>query len=521
MLASASGEEARGDQAQKWFQKAIELSGPEGPVQTLFFKKAVSNLSGRRYHGEKLDLSLRQAEIPTFVYARTAHRQITDMILGQAHCNQDVSDRRVRFPVSALSGARGSVELTGDMTVALDITAVLTLSHLGILRQVIDHFHHIVLASRTLGLLFAERQFLRVQQPSQIAKASRLQVLISSGQLKLLRRLGRKRTPAGKEIGEDLVALLEAARANGLVVRSAPVMKLGSYLEESADMGAYSDELTDMLSVLSFLSNEGKIDAETTRKAARYLHQVDRGWSSAHRIEASSTLYLDDLAVTYLDFVELFEPLTRAVDAVYVDEGVKETSTQTIRFGEQVNHLLDEIESIRSALVYGIESGRIIFSARHFPEQEGKDEEEDMFASAPTLDLLSDLTGIDAVVTDDRFLNKLPAWTDGTKHSASAASTIDVLAELRRTGKFDEGTYWAARDKLRRSGFYAMPLEVNELVYHVTAAAIDNLHLRESPELWAIRESIAMPILNNAFVIAETPWLTNMRFVILKAIHQV
>ncbi|MCA1494203.1 hypothetical protein I6F11_25220 [Ensifer sp. NBAIM29] len=144
---------------------------------------------------------------------------------------------------------------------ALDITALITLHYLGSLEQTLAFLDNIVIAPRTLSFLFAERQFLRIQQPLEVAKAQRIQTLISAGRLRVVHETDGRLTAAGKEIGADLVALVDAAKTNGgLVVRSAPIFKLGSYLEEVADVGAYASQLTDTLSVLSFLIEQGKLD---------------------------------------------------------------------------------------------------------------------------------------------------------------------------------------------------------------------------------------------------------------------
>jgi hypothetical protein len=133
-----------------------------------------------------------------------------------------------------------------------------------------------------LSTLFIERQFLRVTQPSEMAKAGRVSDLIGSGGLKTISEDKDVISAESKEIGQDLATLLALAkRDSALVVRSAPVSKLGTFLEESADMSVHSAILADTHAVLSFLAQTGAIDADQIQSGTDYLYQVDKGWSAA------------------------------------------------------------------------------------------------------------------------------------------------------------------------------------------------------------------------------------------------
>jgi hypothetical protein len=127
----------------------------------------------------------------------------------------------------------------------LDITSIVTLDYLGLLEKAMAHFEHVIIAPRTLSMLFLERQFIKFHQPSEMAKAQRLQALIAAGRLKVIASETAPASPRVKEIGSELVALLSTAgRDGGLVVRSAPVFKVGSFLEEQADMSGDNGVLT-------------------------------------------------------------------------------------------------------------------------------------------------------------------------------------------------------------------------------------------------------------------------------------
>ncbi|TPN83201.1 hypothetical protein FJ987_17275 [Mesorhizobium sp. CU2] len=521
MLATERGEEDHGSQAHEWFQKAVALSGPTGPVQAVSLRELIDHTSGWRERTEKVDRAFRHAEVPAFMAAQAVRRRLLDLTLGQASRNLDTQDSRLSFPVFAFSGAKPGVELNVGETAAFDITALITLEYLGLLDEALNHFGRVTISPRTLTLLFAERQFIRVQQPSRVAKARRIQALIAAGRLKVVVRRDSQRTAANKEIGEEMATLLDtAATDGGLVVRSAPVIKLGSYLDETADMSRYAAVLTDTHAVLALLSAEGKIEEGTRRSAEAYLNHVDKRWTAAPTINLSTRLYLDDLTVTYLDYLGLLDALTGFVGNVFIHEDVSDQIQQTLRYSEHTGELLGAIEHIRGALAAGIQSGRVVFSSRQSSAESADEKGEDPGDFSPTLDLLSDLAGCDVAIVDDRSLNKLAKWSDKAGRTVPCANTLDILTALRKSGQIEETSYWAKRHKLRIGGFYAVALEADELIFWLEAAPRSNGTARETPELRAIRESVALPQINDAFVAQEEHWLAGVRFAIYQAIRR-
>jgi len=519
MLASNRGIEYQGPGPHAWFQKAVAGSGADGPIRQVSMREIVDTAPGWNKRVEMVDESVRRAQMPLFIAAKAIRRQLMDLTLGQALRNRDPDDRRVRFPILAFSGAQGFGPIPGDKVVAFDITSLITLDYLGLLDKVLTFFARVVIAPKTLGMLFTERQFLRFHQPSRVAYAKRIQALIGIGRLKLVSPNIAK-LPRAKEIGPDLAAFLELARRDGnLVVRSAPVFKLASFLEEKADLAEYATVLTDTSAVLAFLANSGRIDAEKQERAAVYLKQQDNGWSDPQPISATSNLYIDDLTVGTLDHVGLLDPLTRAVASVSVHADLAKETHNLLRHEEHATELLDAVERIRAALHAHIENGRVVFSARAFEESD--DEEKDGFFQSATLDLMCDFSAIDAVCADDRFLNKLAHWTDAKGKTAVSSSSLSVLAALHAAKQVNDSAYWRARHRLRAAGYYAVPLEAAELTLYLGVAPLGTEGLRETPELKAIRENLRLPQINAVFVAEEIPWLNGVRYAVCTAIRNI
>src|SRR5437667_441982 len=84
--------------------------------------------SGRAVDGE---VWLRRVQVPLFAAAKCVRRQVLDLPLGQALRNADQEDRRIRYPVFAISRARPIRDLSSAKCVAFDLTALITLDYLG------------------------------------------------------------------------------------------------------------------------------------------------------------------------------------------------------------------------------------------------------------------------------------------------------------------------------------------------------------------------------------------------------
>lgn len=519
LIATHRGEEDRSRQARDWFAKAVTLSGETGPVSRVSFKDAIDMQAGWQERVQHFDALLRRGQMPLFMVSRGVGRQVIDLTFGQALYN---STKLPSYPVMAFSGARTICDIQPSDIVAVDLTALITLTFLGVLEKTIASIERLVISPRTLNFLFGERQFIRVQQPSLVRKAKRIQALLNSGHLKMMPVSEPINTDLGKEIGRELTVMLEEARNRGaVVVRSSPVARVGSYLDETVELMDWQRNLADTHEVVKFLEGKGRLNALTVADAKTYLAVVDEGWDSGAEISGKTAVYLDDLALSYLDHAGILSALTEAADSVFVYADSVERNRQVLEHADRADELVSAIEMIRSAVSGGIENGRIAFSSRRpLGEKEG-DEFEDPLESSPTLDLLCDLRGIDVIVSDDRSMNHHPEWLDNNNRSARSACTLDILNALRGWGQLSENEFWLARHKLRTGGFYAVPVDGDELVQWLSKAVVGAGELRETPELKAIRESLLLPLIRESFVPQEEAWLDTVRLAVFQSIRQI
>src|SRR5690606_38947992 len=137
-------------------------------------------------------------------------------------------------------------------------------------------------------------------QKSRLKRAAEIRDVIAA------RRVGIVPAPVGprdtlaEEIGPDLAALIRAAQASdGVVLRPAPVHRPGLDMQD-ADMSAHMGRLTDMHALLDALVQLGVLDQTAEETAKGYFSLQDRGWASPVRPDLKRPLYIDDLALNYL-----------------------------------------------------------------------------------------------------------------------------------------------------------------------------------------------------------------------------
>lgn len=517
-LSVERGEEYQESRAHLWFQQAVALSTTEGPVQQVQLRDIVERTKGWNKSVDNIDQMISEVKVPLYLAARGLRRQPIEFILGTALRNAQASSPKEEFPVLAFAGNRLPDSLSGMRRAALDITALFTLDYLGLLEKVTDSFDTIVISPTTLGSLFFDRQSIRFHQPSLVAKATRIKQLLANGKLKVLKGGKTEAESAALQIDPDLQFLLDKARENNaVVVRSAPVHKLRSLLEEVADLSSYDDVMTDTHAALDLVRT--KVVAGAAQRAETYLKQVDKEWLSKPPITTKSTVYLDELAVTYFDHVGILKPFVETVAEVYVTQDVQNEADAILRAAELSEKLLAAIDRIRATLSSGLQKGSIVFSARKRVDSSDFDDSE-YDRRLPSLDLMSDLSGIDIVICDDRFLNKDLFWTDQSRR-VPCGNTLDLIYALNNRARISQTQKYEYLHRLRAGGYHAVPMELPELLTELSRAPLDKHGVEETPELASFRLNLTIALRSRMLSPLEGQWIDFSRMVIHQAIRSV
>jgi hypothetical protein len=505
-------EEAK-EEAHQWFRRALELSGPDGPIQRFELKDILEKHTEWTEHTRRIHEGITRGEIPLIIGTAGLRTTLVDVVLRNFTRNTGLADARRKVVVPLFSGRRVP-EAFGDVKrVALDFTALLVLGWLGILPKVFDTFNEVVLPSGIFRDLFEGRRRIREFQKSRLRRAERIQHAIASGKIKVVRTSLSRSDPLVVEVGEELAGLLRIAESsNGFVLRPAPVHKPG-ILNEDADVSPYAQRLADTHSLLMVLQDNGLTDQSTEESAKRYFALQDKGWPTPARPDPNRPLYIEGLGLNYLDFVGLVDVVFKAFSQVYIDSSTADEAAALVEYDEHTTEVLQIIDTIREAVRKAQSDGKIMYGPRRSRKSDDADDDDEAFDSS-TVNLITNLAQAEVAVIDDRALNKEPFVLDNNGHRAPAVTSLDVIEELRCRQVISDDERRALRHRLRGAGASLVPVDTEEIVVAaLRCTGSDSAELRAMKESILLARVAALPRFPS-----EVPWFASTMVAIKNAI---
>ena len=396
-----------------WLAKAAALSPESGPVKTVGLRELVEEWMPKHQESRRTaeELWLR-GEAPLHLVANSLNIPLSILLIDLPRRNERTQDGRRRTMIPIMSGARQPIALQPEWILGFDISSLMVLAHLGLLKETIESFRRVIIAPDTMVVLLNERNQVRFHQPSMVKRAEEIRHLIDRGVLRVEYELPNPPEGLVQEVGRDFAQLLAAAqRDQGYVVRPRPVTKLRSFLGEEADLGDNEGLILSTVELEQLLYENGTLDSATHERANQYLHSQDRGTKrSADASALKDTLYLDDLALTYIQSAGLLPALEGSRLDLRLHPSVKDEQLALIESERERQRLEKDLEEIRVTLRNALQAGTVEFLRRHgFAEEE----EENIIRIAPTLgEFMQDSGNCDAVAIDDRFSQKFGRLAD-------------------------------------------------------------------------------------------------------------
>ena len=490
-LAMKAGWEHEVD-AIKWLHRAFELSGNDGPVQQITLQEVLDRGPAWDRQEARTWQLLSRGEIPLYLAAQSLNRSLLHLMLFPAMANLAEHDPRRRGLVPAYSGKRQSAPVDVGGTVGMDVTTLLSLSLLDILDLALDAFDTVYVPHSTLGWLFQEKDRATFHQPSRIQDAHRLRHLLATGALERWISSTIVDSALAVHVGNELSMFITEAEnvgdlpaAQRVVVQPAPVYRPASLMDEEADLTEHAAVISSCLSIVDKLRRKGQITAKEHETARAYLQLQEKPWPQQPEISDGAILYLSSLAVTHFLHLGLLEKLRPAGFRAVVSPREISEADELIAYEGIANRVREKIEEVRSALSQRIEPGKIRFGRR----RHGDEPEERPLSAYPINGLLALKEHCEAIIVDDRFFNQHVRIEDNGSDTFMV-STLDLLDGLASFGAITPDSRLEYRTRLRRAGYFFMPVEDAELAHHLSASPVQDDQVIETAELKAIRENI-------------------------------
>ena len=400
-----------------WLMRASELSSAaDGPLWRMELKDVVTEWLPKQQ--EYCDEVLRKwlgGELPTSWAASRLNMSMARLLLHVPERNLTELDGRQRTLLPIIAGGRNPVQLQAEWTIGLDVSSIMVLDYLNLLKTAVNAFRHVKLAPEIMDSLFQERDEVRFHQPSRIAAAQQVRGLLDKGGIKATRLIARPSASVSAELGGELATLLQmATREQGKVICTLPIYRPASLMGQRADTSDFDDVILSTADICTLLYDAGKIDTATYRRAAVLLkgrgqtEQEELPWSILN-----GPIYVDRTALSYLQDADILGPMVSAGLDIRIHPSVLDELSALIETGQAGSDLATRIEGIRNVLRDAVESGAASFLPRTDTGQ--PDSSHDVRLQA-TVSLLAGQNSCDVLCIDDRFFYRRTVMADGRQH---------------------------------------------------------------------------------------------------------
>jgi hypothetical protein len=471
-----------------WIQTAAAHSGDDGPIKMVSLKELADQKPAWDRQASDVVKELNAGRLPAFAAADILHRSLMDFTLVPALANPAETDVRKRSLVYAYSGVRRPMRIAAGASIAMELGALFTLARLELLDLVFGRFK-IIVPHTTLGWLFRERAKAIFHQPSRIKDAQLLKQLVNTYAISVLTEPPDHDHALTKEIGKELADMLVLAKAQTdggtptVVVRSPPLHRLGSLMDEEADIGSYVGHVVSCGAVVDVLKVGGALTAQEEARARAYLRTQERTWPNEPAVDANTRFFLDGLSIAHLRAAGVLAKFKTAGLKVSIAQSDDDEANAFLAMAGLSDEQLAVIERIRAKLEAGLSAG----TAQAV--RAAKADEDREFQTHPTYAVLALSQPSDFILIDDRALNQHP--TMGFEDRITPiVTTLDLLDHLNAAGALSDADLLGHRTTLRQCGYQIIPVTEVELRTHILAATVINGVLIETAELKAIRESL-------------------------------
>ena len=474
-----------------WLEKAVELSSTtDGPIWSVDIHEVTANwIPEREARGREIQEKWLAGEIPIGTAARFFNVPLARLFLHTTTQNKVQPDGRLLSVLPTISGTHEAVDLQSTEVIGLDITSIYVLAYLDFLKLTLDSFKRVTLAPNTMEWLFYERTDAAFHQPSRVDSAKIALKLYLSGNI-IVENGQADESHLIDEFGEELALLFRQARStNGIVVGVTPLHKAGTLLEQIADTSSVREMLMPLSEFSKLLRDAGHLSAHDLEHVTRLIQPDDDTVARFSVADLKRPIFLDRLAFQYLLDTNILSALAPSGIPLHIHEIVLEEMRSLSEAGETGRTLIDQIEGIRHVLREGIVAGKVSFTEHQHPMAKQRQTNSGFEGVASLMGASPDC---DALLVDDRFINKFPRVESPNGSSTPIACVLDLLRLFLTRGEINDQQYFAARQKLRQGGFAFIPLESEELLNPISTVHFDDEdRLIENRELTVLRQTTA------------------------------
>lgn len=474
--------------------RMMELANrEEGSIQLFKAADFFSFLEEQQKQMAELNELYRGGRAPIHLIAERASRPLSDLYHGVLSGNERAPAPMTQPLLFARHGGRGLApgfpDTLAGRRLNLDVTAVLLAAHLGILPAVEEAFGPLRIPAELIPALVLMADKTTHHQPSKFEECRQVVELAEEGSLQIVSPELQTEHDAQlvEELGDRWVAIFKAARKeDGYLLDFLPLTKLDLSGPPSAMPEDAEERLVNCRSLLEVLHRQGQLSDGEYSHALSRLGEEGRKDPSPATPEEGSILYCDGSIVELLAGVGLLRATCRFF-RVRVEERELDNARATLRYQEYAHEQIGWLNDLVDRLRDGVDNGTYgIIPAP--PHEDGDPEVDPAQLDLRCLETLFSFEAeqSDVVWADDRMVNSYPA-----RGSVPIVGVIEVLQALVGAGSMGPGEYYDKLERLRAANVRFVPVEQDEILYHLRRVEIKDTGVVESRPLRTLRRYVA------------------------------
>ena len=448
-----------------------------------------------------------RAEIPLHMLSWNTKRLLCDYLHGTPQQNRQNFNPLGQFRVFTRFGGRPLQNVLSETSrpwqLYLDVSAVLLAADVGILEKVERSFKPLRVSTNLQLALVAQYEQLQRPPTSRVSDARLILQLRDSAAFKLVSThsdVSVEPVPWQQEMGERWLQLLQTAQQkDGFVVEVLPLRSNDAQYRVVTLPPEIESHVVNCRAVLDALRNATLISKSTYERALKELQS--EGTDLARKLPPiGSTLVLTPGTLALLADAQVLDAICQTfsvfVDPIAIDIAKNEViaSESRIQLSAWIKQLIEHIRTGLETGTYELIEISDELRAKAKEERSQVDEkDQDDLALANLTDLFLFVTKEnDALWIDDRFTTKY-LHRDG----APIIGINEVLIGLRNRKELSDDEYFETLLKLRSGNVRYIPIEVDEILYHIARTDCVNGGLVETKELTTLRRYFAASLLDN------------------------
>lgn len=306
------------------------------------------------------------------------------------------------------------------------------------------------------------------------------------------------------KLGDNRAAMISAAyEGDGFAVGFLPLQAYGQARQVPLELPtSLKNRVINCRSVGDSLLGHDHISEGTANQAVRALGQEANPNVSPLSPLAGAKLFLMGGVAELLAGAGVLERACKSFE-VAVSAKCVEDARSALQEYERLAAIEERVRKLAKRISDGIEDGRYKFirvsDARRSETDEVDESENPEFVS--TLDLFRyEPVQWDILWIDDRAVNKHPF-----RDSAPIIGINEVLLALREREVIDKHIYYELLLKLRAQNFRYIPIDEDEIIYHLNKAQVKGNSVVESEALSVLRRYLASCLLDKDYFHNDPP----------------